>query len=140
MDTNGARDNTSMPTASFFVFVAIGTAAGLLSGLFGIGGGVVIVPALIYFAGFDQHSATGTSLAVLLPPVGIGAALEYYRHGGVNIRAAVIVALSLLIAGWVSAVFANRLSENYLRLAFGVFVVGLGATMTYEAMHRIGWI
>lgn len=129
-----------MPTTSFLVLAAIGAAAGLLSGLFGIGGGVVIVPALVYFAGFDQRLATGTSLAVLLPPVGIGAALEYYRHGGVNIRAAVIVAISLLITGWISAVFANRVSENYLRLAFGVFVIGLGITVAYDAIHRIGWI
>jgi uncharacterized membrane protein YfcA len=129
-----------MATPSFVVLAAIGVAAGILSGLFGIGGGVVIVPALIYFAGFDQHTATGTSLAVLLPPVGIGAAVEYYRHGGVNIRAAVIVAVSLLIAGWISARFANRLSENYLRLAFGVFVIGLGITVTYDAAHKFGWI
>jgi len=129
-----------MNTASFLVLAAIGVAAGLLSGLFGIGGGVVIVPALIYFAGFDQHLATGTSLAVLLPPVGIGAALEYYRHGGVNIRAAAIVAVSLLIAGWLSAIVANRVSGNYLRLAFGVFVIGLGITLVYDASHRIGWV
>jgi uncharacterized membrane protein YfcA len=129
-----------MPTTSFFVLAAIGAVAGLLSGLFGIGGGVVIVPALIYFAGFDQHRATGTSLAVLLPPVGIGAAFEYYRHGGIDIRAAAIVAVSLLIAGWLSAIAANRLSENYLRLAFGVFVIGLGISVTYDAMQRIGWI
>jgi uncharacterized membrane protein YfcA len=129
-----------MPTTSFFVLAAIGAVAGLLSGLFGIGGGVVIVPALIYFAGFDQHKATGTSLAVLLPPVGIGAALEYYRHGGVDIRAAAIVAVSLFAAGWLSAIFANRLSGSYLRLAFGVFVIGLGVSLTYDAMQRIGWI
>ena len=129
-----------MPTTSFFVLAAIGAAAGLLSGLFGIGGGVVIVPALIYFAGFDQHKATGTSLAVLLPPVGIGAALEYYRHGGVDIRAASIVAVTLFAAGWLSAIFANRLSGSYLRLAFGVFVIGLGVSLTYDAMQRIGWI
>jgi uncharacterized protein len=129
-----------MPTTSFFVLAAIGAVAGVLSGLFGIGGGVVIVPALIYFSGFDQHKATGTSLAVLLPPVGIGAALEYYRHGGVDIRAAAIVAVSLFIAGWISAIFANRLSGSYLRLAFGVFVIGLGVSLTYDALQRIGWI
>src|SRR5436190_23193261 len=124
-----------MNTASFFVLAAIGAAAGILSGLFGIGGGVLIVPALIYFAGFDQHLATGTSLAVLLPPVGIGAALEYYRHGGVNIRAAAIIAVCLLVTGSISAMFANRLSENYLRLAFGLFVIGVGITLVYDASH-----
>jgi uncharacterized protein len=66
-----------MSGPSTLLFIAIGLAAGVLSGVFGIGGGVVIVPALIYLAGFTQHKATGTSLAVLLPPIGIGAMWEY---------------------------------------------------------------
>lgn len=129
-----------MPTASLFVLIAIGGVAGLLSGLFGIGGGVVIVPALIYFAGFDQHLATGTSLAILLPPVGLGAAIEYYRHGGVNIRAAVVVAVALLIAGWIGAMAANRVPGAYLRLAFGVFVVGLGTALVLDAARQLRWL
>ena len=68
--------------------ILIGLSAGLLSGLFGIGGGVLIVPALMYGLGFSQKMATGTSLAILLPPVGIAAVLEYYRHGAVDIKAA----------------------------------------------------
>ncbi|HEU4724800.1 MAG TPA: sulfite exporter TauE/SafE family protein, partial [Candidatus Eisenbacteria bacterium] len=77
-----------MPEAPVFLLVVIGLLAGLLSGMFGIGGGVVIVPALVYVAGFRQHMATGTSLAVLLPPIGIAAAYEYHRYGHVNVRAA----------------------------------------------------
>jgi hypothetical protein len=71
-----------------------------LSGLFGIGGGVIIVPALIYLAGFDQHLATGTSLAVLLPPVGFGAAIEYYRQGHVDLKAAIVIAVALFVCAW----------------------------------------
>ena len=70
-----------MPNPPLLLLIGIGLAAGVLSGVFGIGGGVVIVPALIYLAGFRQHVATGTSLAVLLPPVGVAAVVEYYRHG-----------------------------------------------------------
>jgi hypothetical protein len=66
-------------------FTAIGVVGGVMGGFFGVGGGIVIVPALIYMAGFSQHQATGTSLAVLLPPIGLGAAMEYYRHGNVNV-------------------------------------------------------
>jgi uncharacterized membrane protein YfcA len=129
-----------MPQPSFGLLIAIGLFAGVLSGLFGIGGGVVIVPALIYVAGFRQHVATGTSLAVLLPPIGLAAAWEYYRHGNVNIRAAAIIAVAVLIGGWLGAVIANRMAGPQLRLAFGVFVVGLGVYLIYGALQRLGWL
>ena len=70
--------------------LVIGVVGGIAAGLFGVGGGLVVVPALIYGAGFTQHLATGTSLAVLLPPIGLAAALEYYRHGNVDVRAAIL--------------------------------------------------
>ena len=129
-----------MPDPSFTLVVAIGLAAGLLSGVFGIGGGVIIVPALIYLAGFRQHSATGTSLAVLLPPIGIGAMWEYYRHGNVNLRVAMIMAVAMVVGGWVGARVANQVSGPYLRLAFGIFVVVLGLSLMFGAVRRLGWI
>jgi len=129
-----------MPDTSATLLIAIGVVAGVLSGIFGIGGGVVIVPALIYLAGFRQHQATGTSLAVLLPPIGIAAAYEYYRHGNVDIRAAAIIALGVLVGGWMGAVVANRVAGPYLRLAFGVFVVTLGVYLIFGASKRLGWI
>ena len=129
-----------MPEPSAVLFVVIGLAAGLLSGIFGIGGGVVIVPALIYWAGFSQHRATGTSLAVLLPPIGFAAMWEYYRHDNVNVRAAMIIAGAVFVGGWLGAVIANRVSGPYLRLAFGVFVVVLGIYLMVGAFRRLGWI
>jgi uncharacterized membrane protein YfcA len=129
-----------MPEGSAVLFVVIGLAAGLLSGVFGIGGGVVIVPALIYWAGFSQHRATGTSLAVLLPPIGFAAMWEYYRHGNVNVRAAMIIAGAVFVGGWLGAVIANRVSGPYLRLAFGVFVVVLGMCLMVGAFRRLGWM
>jgi uncharacterized membrane protein YfcA len=129
-----------MPHPSFGLLFAIGVFAGILSGLFGIGGGVVIVPALIYIAGFRQHMATGTSLAVLLPPIGIAAAYEYYRNGNVDVRSAAIIALAVLVGGWLGAVIANRMAGPQLRLAFGIFVVLLGVYLVYGALQRLGWI
>jgi hypothetical protein len=123
-----------------YLLVGIGLFAGVLSGIFGIGGGVVIVPALIYLAGFRQHVATGTSLAVLLPPVGIAAVMEYYRHGNVDLYAALVIALTLTAGGWVGAIIANRMSGPYLRLAFGLFVVSLGIYLVFGAARRLGWI
>lgn len=129
-----------MPDASILLFIVLGLGAGVLSGVFGIGGGLVIVPALIYFAGFSQHRATGTSLAVLLPPIGIGAVWEYYRHGNVDIRAAAVIAVAVLAGGWVGAVLANRVSGPYLRLAFSLFVCSMGIYLLHGAFRRLGWI
>lgn len=125
---------------SLWILIAIGTVAGLLSGLFGIGGGVIIVPALIYGLGFSQHRATGTSLAILLPPIGLAAVLEYYRNGNVDVRAAVVIALCVFVAGGVGAVIANKIAGPYLRLGFAVFVVCLGVYLVYEALRRLGWM
>jgi uncharacterized membrane protein YfcA len=126
--------------SSTVLFMAIGLAAGVLSGVFGIGGGVVIVPALIYLAGFNQHRATGTSLAVLLPPIGFAAMWEYYRHDNVSVSAAMIIAVAVFVGGWLGALVANRVSGPYLRLAFGVFVVVLGVSLMVGASRRLGWI
>jgi uncharacterized membrane protein YfcA len=129
-----------MPEPSVVLVLGIGLAAGILSGVFGIGGGVIIVPALIYLAGFRQHSATGTSLAVLLPPIGIGAMWEYYRHGNVDLRVAMIMAVAVFAGGWIGALVANRVAGPYLRLAFGLFVVVLGVSLIFGASRRLGWI
>jgi hypothetical protein len=123
----------------WYVFVIIGILSGISAGFFGIGGGIVIVPALIYWAGFSQHMATGTSLAVLLPPIGLAAAFEYYRHGNVDVRAALILAATMFIGTWVGAYFANHIAGPQLRLIFGLFVCCLGAYLVYGACKRLGW-
>jgi uncharacterized membrane protein YfcA len=126
--------------AEWMIFLLIGLGAGVISGMFGVGGGLVIVPALIYWAGFTQHKATGTSLAVLLPPIGLLASIEYYRHGNVNWRAAIIIACALIVGAWVGSFFANKISGPHLRLSFGVFTTAIGIYMVYGAFKRLGWI
>ena len=121
-------------------FIIVGLVGGLAAGFFGIGGGVLIVPLLIYWSKFTQHRATGTSLAVLLPPIGIAAALEYYRNGNVDIRAAIYIAVTMMIGGGIGAYFANRIAGPYLRLAFGIFIVVLGCYLCFGAVRRLGWI
>jgi uncharacterized membrane protein YfcA len=125
--------------SSWVTFVLIGALAGVAAGLFGVGGGIVLVPALIYWSGFSQHLATGTSLAVLLPPIGLAATLEYYRHGNVDIRAAAFLALGLFTGAWVGAYLANQVKGPHLRLAFGVFVTVLGVYLIHGALRRLGW-
>jgi uncharacterized membrane protein YfcA len=104
-------------------FLAIGVAAGLLAGLFGIGGGVVIVPALILVAKMRPEAATGTSLAALLLPVGALGAWQYYRSGFVDLRSAVWVALGLFLGAWLGAHLALKLPARDLQRAFAVFLV-----------------
>ena len=124
----------------WLLFVLIGAVGGIASGLFGVGGGVVVVPALIYWAGFSQHQATGTSLAVLLPPIGLAATVEYYRHGNVDIRAAMILAATMFVGAWVGAYLANQMKGPQLRLLLGVFLTGLGSYLVFGACKRLGWI
>jgi len=105
------------------VFIVIGFLAGILSGIFGIGGGVLIVPALMLFAKLSPITATGTSLGALLLPVGIFGAWEYYRRGNLNIGAALWVAAGLVVGAWIGAKLAHQLSPLQLRRGFAVFLV-----------------
>jgi uncharacterized protein len=129
-----------MNHGSALLFIAIGLVSGVSSGLFGIGGGLLIIPALIYLAGYTQHEATGISLAVLLPPVGLGAVIEYYRHGHVDLKVALILATAVFVGGWIGAVVANQISGPYLRLTFALFVMGVGCYLLYGALRQLSWI
>lgn len=112
-----------------FVFIAIGIFAGILSGVFGIGGGVVIVPSLIIIAGLTPIVATGTSLGALLLPVGALGAWEYYRRGDLRIGASLWIALGLFAGAWLGARLAQHLTPNQLRKAFAVFLVIIAGRM-----------
>lgn len=106
--------------------IGIGCIAGVLSGFLGIGGGILIVPLLISLCGFVPVTAVGTSLAVLLPPIGIMAAFEYYRRGHVDVRAAIIIAISLFITAWLSARYAQKVNPKLVQGVLGLFLVVLG--------------
>jgi uncharacterized membrane protein YfcA len=105
------------------LFIAIGLAAGVLAGMFGIGGGIVIGPALILLAKYQPQLATGTSLGALLLPVGALGAWEYYRRGNLNITAAMWIALGLFLGAWFGARLAHTLSGPQLQKAFAIFLV-----------------
>jgi uncharacterized membrane protein YfcA len=104
------------------LLLGIGLAAGVLAGLFGIGGGVVIVPALVYFARMPLQSAIGTSLGALLLPVGALGAWTYYRHGHLDPRTALWVALGLFLGAFLGARLAESVSDLTLRRLFAVFL------------------
>lgn len=108
------------------IYVIIGVAAGLLSGLFGIGGGIVIIPGLMFLKGFSQLKAQGTSLIAMLPPVGILAFMQYYKKGNTNILAGVIICIAMLISAKFGGQLANVLPVSVMKKAFGVFVILVG--------------
>lgn len=111
---------------NFVVYLLIGAVAGILSGLFGIGGGIIIIPALVFLQGFSQIKAQGTSLVALLPPVGILAFLEYYKRGYTDVYAGIVICIAMIICAKFGAQFANMLPMDILRKAFGIFVILVG--------------
>lgn len=102
--------------------IAIGLAAGLFSGLLGIAGGVLMIPLMVLLLHLDQKTAQGTSLAVLLPPTGLFAFLEYYRHGWVNLRLGVVLVIGLTIGLTIGAYLVQFVPAGALRKVFAVFL------------------
>ena len=114
------------------MFLLIGLAAGVLSGLFGIGGGVVIIPALIFIARMQAQTAMGTSLAALLLPVGALGAWEYWRSGHLNPLAGLLIALGLLVGAAFGARLSLHASPGTLRRAFAVFLALVAVRMWFS--------
>ena len=105
------------------IYLAIGLAAGLLSGLFGIGGGILIVPALLLVGRMQPATATGTSLGALLLPVGALGAWQYYQNGHVDVRASLLIALGLLFGAYFGARFAQGIDPATAKRAFAAFLL-----------------
>jgi hypothetical protein len=105
------------------LYLAIGLAAGLLSGLFGIGGGIIIVPALLLVGKMQPATATGTSLGALLLPVGALGAWQYYKNGQLDVRASLLIALGIFIGAYLGAVMTQGLNPMVAKRAFALFLV-----------------
>lgn len=103
--------------------LALGLLGGILSGLLGIGGGSLVIPALVLFYGFSQHLSQGTTLAMMVPPIGLLAAWHYWKNGNVNIKFAALLCLGFLFGGLIGAYFANLIPDLPLRKIFGVFLI-----------------
>ncbi len=111
------------------LFILLGLVAGVFSGLIGVGGGVIIVPALVFMFGFSEHIAQGTTLALLVPPIGLLAAWTYYQQGYVDIKAAGLICLGFAVGGLLGAKFADHLSNLALERLFGVVMLGIAIRM-----------
>lgn len=125
--TNKGRN---MPIV-YLGFVSLGLIAGILGGIVGIGGGIILVPALVLLFGFKQHIAQGTTLAALIPPVGLFAAYVYYKNGNVHLPGALLIALGFLFGALFGARISNHLSQELLQRIFGILLLGIGMKMTF---------
>ena len=105
------------------LILILGLVVGVLVGLLGIGGGIIVVPALVHLFGMDQHLAQGTSLFILLPPLGLGAAVVYWKKGLINLPAGLLCALGFLVGGYFGGLVAIDLPSNVLRALFGLFLM-----------------
>jgi uncharacterized membrane protein YfcA len=112
--------------------ILVGLIGGTLSGLTGLGGGFIMVPLLVYLFGMTQHGAQGTSLAVLLPPLGLLAFLQYYRNGHVDLQIAALVALGFFFGGYIGGSVAQLISGPMLRKGFAVVLAGLAIDMFFR--------
>ncbi len=117
-----------MPRMWIF-FLVLGVAVGVISGMIGIGGGIFIVPALVYFLKMTQHRAQGTSLGALLAPIGIFAFWEYYKAGNVDVRGAILIAVGFALGGWIGGRYAQAVSDIVLRRTFSVALMAIGVQM-----------
>jgi uncharacterized membrane protein YfcA len=115
------------------LFLAIGLGAGLLSGLFGIGGGIIIVPALMMAGRMQPSTATGTSLGALLLPVGAHGAWQYYKNGHLDVRASLLIALGIFIGAYVGAIAMQELNPMMAKRVFAVFLLAVAARIWYTA-------
>lgn len=113
-------------------FMVLGLFAGTFSGVIGIGGGVIIVPALVLLFGFAEHMAQGTTLALMIPPIGILAAYTYFKAGYIDWPAAAFICLGFLIGGLLGSQEAVRLSDGTLQKIFGVAVIVIGVYMVFK--------
>lgn len=121
-----------MSLTTILILVMIGLMAGVFGGMFGVGGAVIMIPALVYFLGVDQHTAQGTSVAIMLPPIGLFAAYNYYKAGQVNIWYAVIIALAFMVGGYFGSMLAIRIPENLLKRIFGILLLILALRMIFS--------
>lgn len=124
-----------MSVQTVSLLILIGVAAGVLSGLIGIGGGIIIVPCLVLLLKFPQKEAQGTSLAILLLPIGILAVTEYYKQGFINVKYAVIVAVAFIIGGYFGSKISLSLSEDKLRKIFAITLILLSIRMLFFEKH-----
>jgi uncharacterized membrane protein YfcA len=122
----------NMTGETISLLIVVGLAAGILSGLVGVGGGIIIVPALVFFLGFTQLQAQGTSLGLLLLPVGIFAVINYYKAGHIDLKVVGIMSLAFVAGGYIGSKLALRIDQEIIKKIFAILLF-------YTAFKMLGW-
>ena len=126
-----------MELSTLLILLAVGIIAGIASGFVGIGGGLIIVPALVYFIGLDQHTAQGTSLAMMLPPIGIMAAMNYHSEESIEWYYSGVLAITFIVGAWLGSKWSLNLSPTVVRLVFGAIMLYASFTMIYKSVKEL---
>ncbi len=121
-----------MATGTLIILLLIGILAGALSGLIGIGGGIIIIPALVFILGFSQQTAQGTTLALMVPPIGLLAAWSYYKDGFVDIRAAAFICVGFVLGSYFGARFATGIPQEALKKVFSIILILIAIKMFFS--------
>ena len=121
-----------MTINTILILILIGLFAGMMSGFVGIGGGVIMVPALVYVLGLSQHEAQGTSLILMLPPIGILAVMNYYKAGQVNVWYGIVIAAAFIIGGYYGSKLSLKLNGNLVKFIFGILMFYISVKMIYS--------
>lgn len=120
-----------MNTTAILVLLMVGLAAGMLSGLVGIGGGIVIVPMLVYFLGFDQHTAQGTTLFMFLFPIGILGVMNYYNKGNVDMKTAAVICTTFILGSYFGSKLALSIDKTTITKVFGIIFLIISLKMIF---------
>ena len=129
-----------MGTTTILLFISIGLAAGIASGLIGIGGGVVMVPALVFIVGMSQHQAQGVSISTMLLPIGVLAFMNYYQAGHVTKTTLIyagIMSAAFMIGGFFGSKISMKLNENILKIIFGLFMLYVACRMMFDGFKNL---
>lgn len=125
-----------MSFSTILILIIIGVCAGLLSGFVGVGGGMVIVPGLIYLLGKGQLEAQGTSLAVIMLPVGVLGVMNYYKAGNVNVYFALVIAIAFVLGSYFGSKYALKVPEHKIKVIFGIFLLYIAGRMLYSGATK----
>ena len=126
-----------MDIQTLLLLLCIGLLAGIASGFVGIGGGMIIVPALVFGLGLNQHTAQGTSLAMMIPPIGILAVMSYYKAGQIQLEYAGILALTFVLGAWMGSKWALRINPSVVRLIFGLFMLFAAGRLILRSWNNL---
>lgn len=121
-----------MTIEQLIILICIGLLSGMLAGMLGVGGAIIVIPALVFFLGLSQHQAQGTSLAFMVPPIGILAALNYWKAGYVNWKFALVLSLTFVVGAWLGSVYSVQVPQQILRKVFGLLLLGVAIKMIFS--------